>query len=85
MSDASSGGETGQCASGTDRPIVEVDTLDHQATETHECSIEGKITRDYYDCPNCGFPISKWMDCPECRWYDEEAWERTIETGGEPA
>jgi hypothetical protein len=65
-----------------ERPEVDVESLDYQATETHECSIEGEVTRDYYDCPNCGFSIAEWMDCPDCDWYDEDAWRRTLETDG---
>jgi len=41
------------------------------------------VTRHYYECPSCGFPICEWMDCPECGWYDEAAWERT-DTGDDP-
>lgn len=65
------------------RPAVCVDTLDYDGTETHQDSIEGEVTRHYYDCPSCGHPISTWMDCPECLWYDEDVWARTLsEEGG---
>lgn len=67
---------------GIERPEVDVDTLDYQGSETHECSIEGEVTRDYFDCPNCDFPISTWMDCPDCLWYDEGVWDRTLEMEG---
>lgn len=72
--------ESVESGAATDRPEVDVDTLDYQATETHECAIEGELERDYYDCPNCGFPLAGWMDCPDCRWYDEDAWKRTLDT-----
>lgn len=72
----------GTVEDGIDRPEVDVDELEHDATETHSDPIEGEVTRDYYDCPNCGFPISEWMDCPECLWYDEDVWERTLSDGG---
>lgn len=66
---------------GADRPAVCVDTLDYDGSETHQDTIEGEVTRDYYDCPNCGHPISTWMDCPECLWYDEDVWMRTLNEG----
>jgi len=62
-----------------ERPAVDVDQLDYDGEETHHDAIEGEVTRHYYSCPNCEFPISTWMDCPECRWYDEGAWERTLQ------
>ena len=34
---------------------------------------------DYYDCPECGFPVCSWCDCPECGWYDAEAWEAVLD------
>jgi len=61
------------------RPTVDVDELEYDAKETHEDAIEGEVTRNYYSCPNCDFPISTWMDCPECQWYDEKVWEQTLE------
>jgi hypothetical protein len=62
-----------------DRPAVCVDTLDYDGAETHQDTIEGEVTRHYYDCPNCGHPISTWMDCLECLWYDEDVWTRTLD------
>lgn len=38
----------------------------------------GGIEQLYADCPDCGTPVSVWCDCPECRWYDDEAWERAL-------
>jgi hypothetical protein len=68
---------------GTSRPAVCIDTLDYDGAETHQDSIEGEVTRHYYDCPSCGHPIATWMDCPECLWYDEDVWARTLsEEGG---
>jgi hypothetical protein len=58
-------------------------TLDYDGSETHHDTIEGAVTRHYYDCPDCGFPLCEWMDCPECAWYDEAAWERTLADGGD--
>jgi len=58
-------------------------TLDYDGAETHHDTIEGAVTRHYYDCPDCGFPICEWMDCPECGWYDEAAWQRTLADGGQ--
>ena len=78
MTDANSGGATA-------RPAVCVDTLVFEASETHEDSIEGEVTRDYYRCPSCGHPIATWMDCPECLWYDEDVWARTLADGGDSA
>lgn len=67
--------------SGISRPQVDVDQLDHEATETHSDTIEGEVTRDYWECPNpdCDASICTWMDCPECFWYDGDVWERTLE------
>lgn len=64
-----------------ERPEVDVETLDFRGSETHQCSIEGEVTRDYYECPNpdCDGFMVEWMDCPECLWYDEDAWERTLD------
>ena len=73
MSDAGSGE--------IDRPAVCVDTLDYEGAETHKDTIEGEVTRHYYECPNCEFPISTWMDCPECLWYDSDVWSRTLDEG----
>jgi hypothetical protein len=61
-----------------ERPAVCVDTLEYDGAETHKDAIEGEVTRHYYDCPSCGHPISTWMDCPECLWYDEDVWVRTL-------
>jgi hypothetical protein len=60
---------------------VEQRTLEYAGAETYECVIEGEVTRHYYDCPACGFPLCEWMDCPECGWYDESAWEQTLQDG----
>ena len=73
------------CTSGIDRPAVCVDTLDYDGAETHDDSIEGEVTRHYYSCPSCGHPVSTWMDCPECLWYDEDVWTRTLSERGESA
>lgn len=71
---------------GIDRPDVVVDTLEYRGSETHTDSIEGEVTRHYYECPNpeCDFFMSTWMDCPECLWYDEDAWERTLSEDHRP-
>lgn len=63
----------------TERPTVDVDELEYHGKETHQDAIEDEVTRHYYSCPNCEFPISTWMDCPECFWYDEDVWEETLE------
>jgi hypothetical protein len=68
---------------GIERPHVSVDTLDYDGSATHEDAIEGEVTRHYYDCPNCDFPLCEWMDCPECSWYDEDVWEGTLSDGGD--
>jgi hypothetical protein len=68
-----------------ERPDISVDTLDYNGSETHNCAIEGEITRDYYECPNCEKPITTWMDCPWCYWYDEDVWARTLAERGETA
>ena len=60
-----------------------VDTLEFDATETHRDAIEGEVERHYYHCPSCEFPISSWMDCPECGWYDSDVWTRTLQQEGE--
>ena len=62
---------------------MSVQTLEYDNSETHTCPIEGEVTRDYYDCPECGFPLCAWMDCPECGWYDEAAWRRTLDERGD--
>jgi hypothetical protein len=77
MTDTSSGG--------IDRPTVCVDTLDYDGEETHQDSIEGEVTRHYYECPNCSHSIPTWMDCPECSWYDEDVWTQTLDERGEAA
>lgn len=51
--------------------------LEYDGSETNHCSIEGEVTRHYWSCPSCCFPLCGWMDCPECGWYDEEAWRAT--------
>jgi hypothetical protein len=51
--------------------------LQYDGSATHQDPIEGEVTRHYWDCPNCNFPICAWMDCPECGWYDEDVWEAT--------
>jgi len=56
-----------------------VEALDYDGSATHTCPIEGEVTRHYWDCPTCGMPLCPWMDCPDCGWYDETAWERTLE------
>lgn len=56
------------------------ETLEYDGSETHQCQIEGEVTRHYYDCPSCGFPISTWMDCPDCGWFDEDVWNRTVDS-----
>lgn len=68
-----------------DRPTVDVDELEFAGKETYRCSIEGLVTRRYYECPNpdCDARMCEWMDCPLCLWYDEAAWERTFEPDGE--
>jgi len=74
-------GQNQAAGAGVDRPSVCVDTLDYDGAETHKDAIEGEVTRHYYDCPSCGHPISTWMDCPECLWYDEDVWARTLDEG----
>lgn len=53
--------------------------LDYDGSETHDDPIEGEVTRHYFECPDCEFPLCPWTDCPDCGWYDEDAWERTLE------
>lgn len=36
------------------------------------------FTEMNFECPNCGFSIAEWTDCPECGWYDAEVWEETL-------
>jgi DNA-directed RNA polymerase subunit RPC12/RpoP len=31
-----------------------------------------------FECPQCGFSICEWTDCPECSWYDEDLWTATM-------
>lgn len=59
----------------------EAKMLQYDGSETHRNVIEGEVTRHYWDCPSCGFPICTWMDCPDCGWYDEKAWEQTDTEG----
>ncbi|ELZ08487.1 hypothetical protein C479_14148 [Halovivax asiaticus JCM 14624] len=68
----------GTSTDGVDRPTVGVDTLEYDGAETHTDSDGEVVTRHYYECPNCGFPISTWMDCPECLWYDSDTWVNTL-------
>jgi hypothetical protein len=72
--------ESAESSDGIDRPAVCVDTLEFDGEETHQDPIEGEVTRQYYSCPSCGHPISTWMDCPECLWYDSDVWVRTLHT-----
>lgn len=34
---------------------------------------------DHYECPECAASVCSYCDCPECGWYDAEAWEDAIE------
>lgn len=67
-----------------ERPQVDVETLDYCGSETHSCAIEGEIVRHYFDCPNpvCSAVFAAWAACPACHWYDESAWERTLDAEG---
>lgn len=33
---------------------------------------------DAYECPECSFPVGSFCDCPECGWYDAEAWNEAV-------
>jgi ribosomal protein L32 len=32
-----------------------------------------------FECPDCGFPLCEWTDCPNCGWYDGAVWEVTMD------
>ncbi|WP_134672647.1 hypothetical protein [Halorussus marinus] len=62
------------------RPEIDVETLEYVSTETYTEPDGSEESYDYYECPNpeCDATMAEWMDCPECRWYDADAWERTL-------
>lgn len=33
---------------------------------------------DHYECPACGASLCSFCDCPECGWYDGDAWRAAI-------
>lgn len=47
----------------------------------HACTDEFRDgeTHEYYWCPRCGTGVHEWMNCIECGWYDEDAWEKAVE------
>lgn len=69
-----------------DRAGGDVEVLEYLGPETQGNKLVGKVTRHYYRCPveGCDARICEWMDCPECLWYDEDVWERSIEERKEP-
>lgn len=35
-----------------------------------------------WECPQCGRPLILESRCPDCDWFNRDAWDRTLQTEG---